>query len=317
MNKPRIALVALALTLATSLVPSLAAADTLGSGPNAAPTISGTMVGTLTSPQTYWYQVAGDGSSPLGITMDYQATDGSHPSGVYFNVDWSTADGAPNADWPGLFRYGRSSNYNLPVETQYWTRSTSARTTYYVEVVDNSGFPITYALASTGGAFPPPSLSFTPSTGGTAPAPAATPPVASPAPSVPATPAPVTTTNTATDRSGLILDPTVTVSGVYSTINVHIDSSSTNAIPIYRIVVTPPDDAVVDAVVPSQTRPENGIAWYLSQLVSQGSPLSSYMVRIYGPANGTVVEADWATSNDKGALTVTITGAPNPAPVGS
>jgi hypothetical protein len=44
--------------------------------------------------------------------------------------------------------------------------------------------------------------------------------------------------------------------------------------------------------------------------------MTGYSARFYGPANGAVVEIDWATSNDKGALVVTITGAPNPAPVG-
>jgi hypothetical protein len=313
LKRPSLTLAALALTVSSLFAPAVAAAAG-GNGPDTAPTLSGTQTGVLANAQSTWYQVAGDGSTPIGVTLDYVAADGSHPAGVFFNVDWTTADGNRNADWPGLFRYGQSSTYGLPVGTQYWTRSTSANTTYDVEVVNNSGLPITYAVASTGASFPPPSLSFAPSSPApSAPSPAPA-PATTPAPTPVATPAP--TTNTATDRSGLTLDPTVDVSGEFSTINIHIDSKSQSGAVVNRLMIRPPDGAVVDAVVPAQTRPEDGIVWYLSQTVNQNSPLSSYYIRIYGPANGTVVEADWSTSNDKDALQVTISGAPNPAPPG-
>jgi hypothetical protein len=297
------------------------AAAPAGAGLDTAIVITGTSTGTLDAHTVRWYQFAGDGSSPAAVTMDYVPADNPLPGNVYFNVNWAVADGQPNADWPGYFRVGQGTPSELPPGTRYWLTAATSKVTYFLKVVNDSDEAIGYALALTGTSFPPASLN-PPAPGAptsvvnpSQPAGPPGPPSVAPTP----TPAPVTTqvaANTATDRSGLILDPQVLISGPFSTVLLHVDSSSTTQVHVDRVVITPPPGAVVDAAIPNQSQDMGGVGWFVDRLVDQNDPLTGYFVRFWGTANGAVVRVDWSTSTDKGELTVTISGAPSPAPVG-
>jgi hypothetical protein len=312
-----VALVAAVLALLAA-VPAIAAAPASGAAPSAAIGITGTMTGTLGASSIRWYQFPGDGASPAGVTMDYTPTMPSDQNTIYFNVDWSGSSGQQNVDWQGYSRIGQGTPSGLPLGRRYWFASVTQQTTYYVELVNNSTAPIGYALALTGTAFPPPSLN--PPGPGAAPkvAPSVVPlpsPIASPTPV--ASPSALVTPNQAIDRSGLILKPRVLVDGPFSTILLYVDSSSLSSVDVNRVVIAPPPGGVVDGVIPNVAVSESGgTAWHMNTLVSQGNPMTGYFVRFYGSANGGRVEIDWSTSNDKGALVVTISGAPNPAPPG-
>ncbi len=316
----RLRWVFLVLALALQSVLPATAGAASGSGPDSAISLAKVGQGTLAPNQTAWYSFAGDGNSAAGVTLDFQPSTSTASGQVFFNVDWTQPVGNQGVDWPGYYRIGQGTQSGLPAGESYWFTAQTSPTTYWVEVVNNSSQAVGYALGLTGSAFPPPWLN-PPQPGAVVntpmPAPAATPAIpaaSSAAPVVTPTPSPVTMT--ATDRSGLILDPRVSVSGPFSTVDIRVDSNSASAATVYRLVVIPPPDAVVDAVTPSETRLEQGITWYLSRSVDQADPLTSYSVRFFGPANGTVVEVDWATSTDKGSLSLTITGAPNPGPPG-
>ena len=259
--------------------------------------------------------------------MDYQPSNNPLPANIYFNLDWTVASGQPNADWPGFFLVGQGTPSGLPPGRRYWYTSSTAMTTYDVKLVNDSDTAIGYALALTGATFPPPALNApgpgAPTSATTpAPTPTAAPPVGSPPPpAVPpaSAPPPVATPvalNTATDRSGLILDPRVLVTGPFSTVQLRLDSSSATQVHIDRVVITPPPNAVVDGVTPNEATSENGVAWYVGKLVDKDDPLVGYEVRFWGSANDAVVEADWSMVNDKGTLTVRISGAPPVGPIG-
>jgi|GEM_PF-3640508 len=314
MRRILVILPALAFALALSaglLLPGLARAATPGSGPPEAIALVGTPTGSLAPAQTRWYSVVSDGSSPIGVAMQFNPPLFANSASVYFNVDWTNGVGNANADWPGYFRIGQGTESGLGPGHRYWFDSSPSATTYYIQVVNNSDQPIGYALSSTGTAFPPPTLNV--------PAPGAStvltvPPTPTPIPTAGPAPQPA---NTATDSSGLILEPQVVVSGPFSSVLVRVDSSTPNSVVVSRVLIRPPGGAVVDAVTPTNSLNENGIAWYTDTLVSQGSPMSGYEARFYGSANGTVIEIDWSTSNGKGVLSLTIQGAPPPpAPIG-
>src|SRR5262249_6675345 len=113
-------------------------------------------------------------------------------------------------------------------------------------------------------------------------------PVATPPPSTAPSPTPATTqvpANTATDRSGLILDPQILIDGPFSTVLLHVGSSSASQVHIDRVVIAPPPGAVVDASVPEQSLIQNGVAWYTDTLVDKDDPLTGYFVRFWGSAN--------------------------------
>ncbi len=316
----RVSLVSLLVVTSVLLTIAVAGAEIAGSSPATAIPLTGPVTGTLDPHQSRWYQFNGDGASPAGVTMDFTPTNNPSGASVYFNVDWTTPNGVANADWPGYFRVGQGTPSGLPVGQRYWFTGTSAATTYAIQVVNGSDLPIGYALALTGAAFPPPFLN-PPAPG--APALTRPPP---PTPVATVTPLPTasassttsttTTPNTATDRSGLILDPRIIVEGPFSTVDLRVDSSSLTQVRVYRVRIRPPDSAVVDGVTPSESRNEDGVTWYTGQLVDQADPMTGYSVRFFGPANGAVVEVDWATATDKGSLVLTVSGAPNPAPPG-
>ncbi|HEX5415075.1 MAG TPA: hypothetical protein VFZ25_05370 [Chloroflexota bacterium] len=304
-----------ALTLALAiglLLPGLAQGATAGSGPPDAIAVVGAPTGSLAPGQTRWYSVTSDGSSPLGVVMEYNPPTFLNSSAVFFNVDWTTPVGNANADWPGYFRIGQGTESGLGDGHRYWFNSSPAATTYYFQLVNNSSQPVGYALARTGSAFPPPRLN--------PPAPGAqtivtVPPTPTAIPT--AGPAPVPA-NTATDRSGLVLAPKVVAEGPFSSVLVNVSSSSPQAVVVGQVLIRPPAGAVVDAVRPINSLNLGGVAWFTNTLVSQGSPMSGYETRFYGSANGTLVQINWSTSGDKGVLSVTIQGAPPPpAPVGA
>jgi hypothetical protein len=302
----------LVVALAVSLLglPSAALAAASGTSPASAIGLSGTLTGTLAPGQTRWYWFTGDGSSAAGVTMDYAPSTDPSDAGVLFNVDWTTASGVQNADWPGYYRIGQGTPSGLAQGRRYWFTGKSEPTTYAVEVVNGAGQPIQFAIALTGSAFPPPALDLN----ATSTAPAAPPPAPPVAPTPAAAPAGLAP---ATDQSGLILTPTVTTGGPFSTINLRVDSSKLTQTRITRVQIRPPGGAVVDAVNPNQSVEENGVTWYSNTLVDQADPLFGYSVRVWGPANGAVLEVDWSTSNSSGALTTTVSGAPNPGPLTS
>jgi hypothetical protein len=305
--------------LFASLAPAAAATPTAGSGPANAIALTGTLTGSLAPQQTRWYQFAGDGATTAAVTLQYSPALNAQLNNIGFNVDWTVPQGQQNVDWPGYYRVGQGGTYSLPIGQLYWVQSPSTKTSYWIELVNNSNQSIGYALGLTGSAFPPPFLN-PPAPGApvsTAPA-APTPAATTPAPT--ATPTAATTpvaTNTATDRSGLILDPQVSISGPFSTVALRVDSNSPTLVQIYRVRIMPPNGAVVDGVTPSVSQDQNGVTWFLSYLVNNQTSLTGYSVRFFGPANGAQVEVDWSTASDKGALQVTISGAPNPAPPGS
>jgi hypothetical protein len=121
--------------------------------------------------------------------------------------------------------------------------------------------------------------------------------------------------NCATDRSGLVLKPTVDTEGQFSTVRLRVESTSSSAIRVSRVKIRPPQFAVVDGTTPSVSRNENGVTWYTDVHVVSDHPLVGYEVRVWGPADGAVVEINWSTSKDNGVLQVTISGAPAPKPL--
>src|SRR5262245_56538609 len=88
---------------------------------------------------------------------------GDYISGAYFNVEWAgrSADagfpgGALAKDLPGYYRVGQSTQAgldtggSLPDGTQYWQQGKSPdSTTFQIEVVNQTGAPIRYALTLT------------------------------------------------------------------------------------------------------------------------------------------------------------------------
>jgi hypothetical protein len=299
-------------------VPAAVGAEEPGASPTTALALSAASSGSLSPNQTRWYQFSGDGSSPIGVTMDFAPPNGPSVQNVYFNVESTIADGAANADWPGWYRLGQGTSSGLPLGRRYWFSGTSSKATYDVEVVNTSDQSISYGLGLTGSVFPPPYQSLT---GSSAPPPASALPVLPPAatvPSVVSPPAvapvtPASSPNSVTDRSGLTLIPQITVESAFSTIAMRLESGTSTQVHIDRVMIRPPQDAVVDGISPTVSQNENGVAWYANVLVNQDNPLTGYWVRVFGPANGAIVEVDWSTSSDKGALIATISGAPSPS----
>lgn len=313
----------LGFTLAAGAPIGAAAASARGSSPDTAIALNGTKQGSLPSGATLWYKFSGDGSSPAGVVMDYVPTNLANDSNVYFNVDWTLQDGQAGADWPGYWRVGQGTQSGLPAGQRYWVSQTTQLTTYYVEVVNTSGQTIGYALGLLGATFPPPYLN--PPLPGSAPAAAPATPLPANVPTGPTvTPTVVPTAtsgprtlNTATDSSGLILQPQVQVEGPFSTVFVNVTTNSPNAMDVTRIRVLPPNGAVIDGTMPSLSAENNGVVWFSNFVVGQTTPLTGYSVRFWGSANGTVVEADYANATTNGALIVTLHNAPQPAPPGA
>ena len=307
--------IVLAVLLSIAALPAAALADSAGTSPANASAIQSPANGSLGAGQSRWYQFGGDGASPAGVALDYTSPTDPNDVAILFNVDWTTPQGQNNADWSGFYRMGQGTQSGLPAGQRYWFTGTTSPTTYYVEVVNGSATPIDYVLALTGSAFPPPvfapATTSSPPAAGVPPAPSA-PPAASPPPAAPIT-APA---NTVTDRSGLVLDPVITVEGEFSTVNFHLDDTSPNTVIVSRVMMRPPPNAIVDAVNPPETREEDGIVWYVQQGMSVGNMLSGYSVRFYGSADGAVVEVDWSSKTDHGALVLTVSGSPTPAPFG-
>lgn len=293
------------------LLPALVQAAAPGSGPTNAIVLVGTPTGSLAPGQTRWYSLTSDGSSPIGVVMQFNPPTFVNSSAVFFNVDWNTKVGNRDVDWPGYYRIGQGTSSGLGDGYRYWFNSSPSATTYDVQVVNNSTQPVGYAIAQSGSAFPPPRLS--------PPGPGA-----QTVTTVPPTPTPVPTAgpsavpaNTSTDRSGLAIAPKVIADGPYSTVLFNLDSTSPKAVVVSRVTIRPPNGAVVDGVRPSNSMVQDGVTWYANTLVSQGSPLTGYEVRFYGSANGAVIQIYWSTSGDKGVLSTTIQGAPPPPnPVG-
>lgn len=169
-------------------LPTTVSADTVGSGPTNAISLSGTMTGSLNPNQTRWYQINATAGQPVGLVLSYDPNDSSTTGTVNLNVDWSVAQGTFNADWPGLYRIGQGTSNGLPPGTLFWYSGGGNSATYYVEVTNFSSEPIGYALSYSTNAGRPP-IPYPPPPGsptmGVAPAP--TPPPAAPsvAPSAP------------------------------------------------------------------------------------------------------------------------------------
>ena len=178
-------------------VPSVATAEAPGSSPNTAIPIHGTMTGSLASNQVRWYQVNyPGGSQSIGLVLSYVPNDTPTNGTVALNVDWTTAQGTRNADWPDLYRIGQGTSDQLPPGTLFWFTGSGNAATYYVEVSNYAPEAIGYALAhSTSAGLPPiPSAPASSTAASGVPASAApTPPLSAPVSLVantPSTPVP-------------------------------------------------------------------------------------------------------------------------------
>jgi hypothetical protein len=178
-TRPRIAarslargLVALAAAAALALPLSASAANAVpdGSGPQQAIPLSGTVTGSLAPGQAAWYTYAHDAKlndaltlkSTPAVTMTPSSA-GDYTGGAYFNVEWagvgtdpSFPGGAFAKDLPGYYRVAQSTQSGLegggtlPDGTQYWQQGKSPDSTaYQIEVVNQTGAPMRYALTLT------------------------------------------------------------------------------------------------------------------------------------------------------------------------
>ena len=117
-----------------------------------------------------------------------------------------------------------------------------------------------------------------------------------------------------TDRSGLILDPRVTYSAPYTTVEIRVDSSNPNQIMLNHVEVIPPSGSSIFFWQPiKHANEDGGIGWYPNQGVISGVPLIGWLVTYAGPPNGAVVRADWSTSKDSGRLQLSTSGINVPA----
>src|SRR5450759_423207 len=93
--------IVLAVLLSIAALPAAALADSAGTSPTNASIIQSPTNGSLGAGQTRWYQFAGDGASPAGVSLQYTPSTSPDDTSIYFNVNWTTAQGQNNADWPG------------------------------------------------------------------------------------------------------------------------------------------------------------------------------------------------------------------------
>ncbi len=115
--------------------------------------------------------------------------------------------------------------------------------------------------------------------------------------------------NTATDRSGLILDPVVRYSAPVTTIEMRVDSSTTNQVEVTHVEIIPPAGSTIISFQPiKHANEDGGIGWYSNFSANQAVPLVGQLVSYLGPPNGATVRADWATANDKGRLELVTSG---------
>src|SRR5205807_1222610 len=126
-------LIVLAVMAVPMFAQTVAAADQpTGTSPDNAIDVNGVATGGLAAQSVRWYKVFSDGSSGVGVAMNYNpASNAQDP--VLFNVDWANPSGQPNADAPGLFRVGQGTQSGLPSGQRYWFTSQSVAATYYIE----------------------------------------------------------------------------------------------------------------------------------------------------------------------------------------
>jgi hypothetical protein len=133
--------------------------DGVGHSPSTAFGVIGTMRSMLPPGVTVWYQVTSGAAPPLGVAVNYFPTNAAATGAIQMHVDWITASGKPDLDWPGYYRIGEGTSSGLAQGTLYWATSDHATGPYWIELVNNSTTPIGYAIALTGHQYPPPALS--------------------------------------------------------------------------------------------------------------------------------------------------------------
>ncbi|MBI4318822.1 MAG: hypothetical protein HY675_10050 [Chloroflexi bacterium] len=130
-----------------------------GTTPGSAPNINGVMRGTIGG-EHLWYKLYFDGIDYTGVVMNFEPAsveDQERDNVVRFRV-WTDIC---EEIWPYNCVFtdvGGGTRSGLPVGQKYWRTGGSART-YFVELINESGQPIRFALALSGNAFPPQWLS--------------------------------------------------------------------------------------------------------------------------------------------------------------
>ncbi len=156
----RLAVVILLAGLAAVSVTAGFAAGPGGSGPGDAPFLAGAPSGTLAPGADTWYQIYDNGSGrPLGVTLAFAPVTEESTAAVTFGV-WAFRRQGMGLR---LTQIGEGTPSGLPSGVQYWRGSSGAPASYYVRIANGAPHSVDYAIAFTGGAFPPPLPGISPS----------------------------------------------------------------------------------------------------------------------------------------------------------
>lgn len=141
-------------------VPSPVAPTPTGGGtsPDTAVTIDGVMTGRITSEHVWYTFFYTDSDTAEGLVMNFQPTTVEDPTVnanvVSFNV-WATVCTTGGVNNCALTKIGAGTRSGQPGGVKYWRISSGTAKTYFIEVFNNSGDPISYALALAGSTYPP------------------------------------------------------------------------------------------------------------------------------------------------------------------
>jgi hypothetical protein len=137
--------------------PPVSMGDDRGNSPDNPIDMAGTMSGTLAAGEYCWYRFSTPHNAAGVVMSFYPVTfasakgagfDIGYQGGGIFGTEWiAIGEGTPLPDEPGL---------------KYWRGDSAVARTYLAKAQNESPHTVDYAIAFTGDAFPPPSISFDP-----------------------------------------------------------------------------------------------------------------------------------------------------------
>ncbi len=149
-----------ALILSLSLLPFAgvpAAAEGEGSSPDNPIDLGGTMSGTLGPGEHTWYRFYSAGlARPGGVLMTMAPVPAGDPTLTGFQVGY-LQKGTFGSEWAVM---GSGTMLGTNPGVKYWRGQVDGDHTYLVKVENQTYETVNYAVAYTGGAFPPPPIAF-------------------------------------------------------------------------------------------------------------------------------------------------------------
>ncbi len=129
-----------------------------GAGPTDAAYLQGVQSGTLAPGEAGWFRLWDSGSGKaLGVTLNYTpATVADDPGMVTFGVFVYQKQ---CLDFR-LVQVGEGTPSGLPRGVKYWRGTSNVPQNFYIQVVNGAPYGVDYAIAFTGGTYPPPALAF-------------------------------------------------------------------------------------------------------------------------------------------------------------